>query len=88
MRSAAFAGLREIGGKMAKAKLKALSGAESDAWGKRQAVLCDPECERAGLQCGSAVRALSDAAKARRQRDGKDGQRHQHLDQRESFASG
>jgi putative heme-binding domain-containing protein len=39
LRSAAFAGLREIGSDAARAKLKTISGTESDAWGKRQAIL-------------------------------------------------
>jgi putative heme-binding domain-containing protein len=39
LRTAAFGALREIGGDLAKAKLKAMSAADLDPWGKRQAIL-------------------------------------------------
>jgi putative heme-binding domain-containing protein len=39
LRTAAFAGLKEIGGDTAKTKLKAICAADLDPWGKRQAIL-------------------------------------------------
>jgi len=53
--------------------------------GERQSVLRDPKRQRSGFQCGCPICALSDTAKAGRQRDGKNGQRDQYLDERESF---
>ena len=50
-------------------------------------VLRYPKGERARLQRRGAVGALSDAAKASRQRHGQDRQRDQDLDQRESLTA-
>ena len=55
--------------------------------GGGQAILRDPQRQRARLQHGRAFSALCNAAKARSQRDGDDRQRDQHLDQRETRGS-
>ncbi len=62
----------------------AAAGDSSCAGG--EPILRDPERERARFQRSGAVRALRDAAKSGGQRDGDDGQRDEHLDQREAGA--